>query len=345
VETCGYFPLLQRGARRGGAARDALEGTPGRERLTVRTRVEVDRVLLKRGRATGIECRDGTRVKARRTVVLCAGVFHSPLILLRSGIGPTGGCAAAGIEPVVDLPGVGENLRDHVRIPVLYASGRRSPARPARWLDAMVRYAVCGDGPMRSNCCEAGAFIAVSWRGQAPDVELITHFQTGLHPRAVDIECALLDTESRGTVRLDPANPQGPPLIDPCLLGAPREVEALAAAVQRVRSIAARPALRAFPLGDELLPGGHVRDAAAMEAFIRGHATTSYHPVGTCRMGNDHGAVVDAGLAVRGLEGLYVVDASVMPTLPAGHPSAIVYAIAEKAACLLAGKSRSTADE
>lgn len=330
---CGPFACFQRDGRRVGAARDVLDGRHRRGPLLLRVRSEVRRVTIEGCRALGVELRDGTTIRARREVVLAAGVFGSPLLLQRSGIGCRQLLMDAGIAPVVDLPAVGENLLDHPRVPVVFASRRRSPGHWTRWPGATLRYLVRRDGVMVSNCCEAGAMLATSPGGTLPDVEILTHFQTAWAPGAVDLECILLDTVSRGTVRIDPADPRGEPLIDPRYLSDDREVERLAAGVARARRIAARPALAAFPLGAEILPGADVN----LPAAIRRTASSAYHPAGTCRMGTDVDAVVDPHLRVRGIEGLRVVDASVMPSIPGGHPSATVYAIAEKAAGLLAG--------
>lgn len=331
--TCGPFWQFHRRGRRVGAARDILATSRRRNLLRVVTRTSVRRITITRGRATGVELADGTTIDARREVVIAAGVYRSPLLLQRSGIGPRDLLVRAGIVPLVDRPAVGEHLQDHPRVPVVYASGRRSPGHPSRWPLAALRYLLRRDGIMLSNCCEVGAMLATRPGRNTPDVEIITHFQTAWASAAVDLECVLLQTTSRGTVRIDPVDPWGGPLIDPRFLSDDREVEALAAGVDRARSIASRPALARFPLGAELLPG---RDAD-LPASLRRLVSTAHHPVGTCRMGSGADAVVDARLQVRGIDGLRVVDASVMPRLPAGHPSATVLAIAERAAEVIAG--------
>lgn len=329
---CGLFACFQKEGRRVGAALDGLGPRHARRALVLRVRTPVRRVTIRQGRARGVELSDGTTINAIREVVLAAGVYHSPLLLQRSGVGPRDLLGHAGIATVIDRPAVGENLQDHPRVPVVFASGRRSPGHWTRWPGAAIRYLVRRDGVMASNCCEAGAMLATSPGLPVPDVEVITHFQTSHAAAAVDIECVLLATTSRGTVRVNPARPWGPPEVDPRYLSDDREVERLAAGVGRVRSIAARPALAGFPLGAEILPGS----ASDLASEIRRLVSTAHHPAGSCRMGADGDAVVDPRLRVRGIDGLRVADASVMPSLPGGHPSATVYAIAEKAARLIA---------
>jgi len=330
---CGPFAQFQHRGRRVGAARDILGALPDRGRVTLRTRATVRRVTTVGHRATGVELADGTTIAARVGVVLAAGVYRSPLLLQRSGIGPRDLLVAAGIEPLLDRAAVGENLQDHPRVPVLFRSARRSPGHWSRWPTAAIRYLLRRDGIILSNCCEAGAMLAIDRSRTTPDVEIITHFQTAWASGAVDLECVLLATTSRGRVRIDPRDPWGAPHIDPRYLSDDGEVATLVAAVDRARSIADRPALARFGIGPELLPGKHGDVGESM----RRTASTAHHPAGTCRMGEDADAVVDPRLRVRGIDGLHVVDASIMPLLPAGHPSTTVYAIAEKAATILAG--------
>lgn len=334
ASTCGPFWQFHRLGRRAGAARDVLATSPHGDRLRLSTRKTVRRITIARGRARGVELVDGTTIDARRGVVLSAGVYHSPLLLQRSGIGPRDLLVRAGIPLVIDSPAVGQHLQDHPRVPVVYASGRRSPGHRSHWPLAAIRYLLRRDGVMVSNCCEVGAMLATTPGRVVPDVEIVTHFQTAWAHGAVDLECVLFDTVSRGTVRIDPANPWGMPMIDPRYLSDDREVETLANGIARARSIASQPSLARFPLGAEILPGTN----ADLPTAIRRLVSTAHHPAGTCRMGSDADAVVDSRLRVRGIDGLRVVDASVMPLLPGGHPSATVFAIAERAAQLIAGE-------
>lgn len=338
AETCGYFPVMQKEGRRAGAATVCLGEVGGHPRLTVWKRAEARRLVMRGTRVTGVELKDGRRVEGGETV-LSAGVFLSPVILQRSGIGDPEWLERCGVRVVAGLSGVGENLHDHVRVPVLYEAERRSPGRWSGWVAAAGRYVIRGDGVMASNCCEAGAFFGSERGAGRSDLEIITHFQTVLDARAVDMECLLLQPESRGSVRMNPRDVWGMPLVDGGFLRAGGDVRRLMAGVERVREIAGQAgAWEAFPLRGEMLPGREVRTAAGMEAYLRAQATTGYHPGGTSRMGEDELAVTDGELRVRGVEGLRVVDASVMPSGPTGSTAGAVFMIAERAAEMILGR-------
>ena len=331
ADTCGYFPVMQKDGRRAGAATACLGEVSGHPRLTVWKRAEVRRLVMRGARVTGVELKDGRRVEGGETV-LCAGVFLSPVILQRSGIGDPEWLERCGVRVVAGLRGVGENLHDHVRVPVLFEAERRSPGRRSRWVPAAVRYLMSRDGVMASNCCEAGAFFGSESGAARSDLEIITHFQTAMDVRAVDMECLLLQPESRGSVRMDSRDLDGMPVVDAGFLREAGDRRRLMAGVERVREIAGRVEWRDFPLRGELLPGRDVRTAGGMEEYVRAQASTGYHPGGTCRMGEDEMAVTDSELRVRGVEGLRVVDASVMPTGPTGSTAGAVFMIAERAA-------------
>lgn len=196
------------------------------------------------------------------------------------------------------------------------------------WLKSAIEYGLFGKGVMASNCCEAGCFLGKA--GMTPDVEVFSHFQTNRHPRSVEFSVVLMHPTSRGTIVPDPDDPWGPPRIDPRILESGKDRSVLNAGVERIRSIIAQPALQRFGLGAEILPGG-----LSADAFLRGHASAYYHPVGTCRMGTDPLAVVDSRLRVRGTENVWVVDNSIVPTIPAGHTAATALLIGERAADLL----------
>lgn len=335
AETCGYFPLLQKDGVRVGAATACLGAVTGHPRLTLWKRGVVRRLVLNGNCASGVELEDGRRAGGGETV-LCAGVFMSPAILQRSGIGDPRWLERCGVRVAVGLSGVGKNLHDHVRVPVLYEPLRRSPGRPGCWLPAAVRYLMTRDGVMASNCCEAGAFFG-SERGAArSDLEIITHFQTALHSAAVDMECLLLHPESRGSVRINPRDPDGMPLVDAGYLRVGEDRRRLASGVERIREIAGRGGhWREFPLRGELLPGRNVRTTAEMEEYLYANVSSGYHPGGTCRMGEDETAVTDSELRVRGVERLRIADASVMPTGPTGSTAGAVFMIAERLAGMM----------
>lgn len=334
---CGYFSLLQWQGQRYSVARAYLDPIRHHPRLTVITGAEVRRLRFQGQRAIGIDYLKQRRLQCARAdggIILALGSFESPRVLLCSGVGPARELRPLGLPVVQDLPGVGAELQDHVRVPVLFRSGQDSPAWRRYWLAGLLRHRFRRAGVMNSNCCEAGAFLHSRGETGVPDLQVITHFQALRDACAVDIECSLLRVKGRGRVSLDPGNPYGPPHIDPRYLEHPDDSLALVHGIERVRDIAAQPALAAFPLRGELLPGPKVR-GAALHAYLAQEVTTAFHPVGTCRMGVDEAAVVDARLQVRGVDNLRVVDASIMPSLPAGNTCCSVIVIAERAADLL----------
>jgi choline dehydrogenase len=339
AETCGTFSLFQERGARVTAAR-CLSAARLDERLTVLPRTPVCRVVMEGGRAVGVELggpRRAKRIVAADAVILCAGAVFSPHLLQLSGIGPAETLEAAGLAVRMHLPGVGLNLQDHAGVPLVVESAVPPPGRPSRWLAAAIRHVVSGTGVMASNCCEAACFLAPPGGSAdaAPGIEVYTHFQTGRHPRAVEFSVVLMHPRSRGTVRPNPAAPWSAPLVDPRILTEEPDRITLVAGVERVRSIVATRALRGFGLGREILPGGPP-GCPPDDAFLRDHAATYHHPVGTCRMGGDALAVVDPRLRVHGTENLWVVDNSVVPTIPAGHTAATALIIAERAADFLA---------
>ncbi len=339
AQSCGYFNVFQNRGRRGSTATAYLAPVLHHPRLHLHQSAQVQQILFHHGRASGVlvaRQRSLETLSAGRGVILCAGTFMSPFLLLKSGIGPAADLAAHGRPVLHDLPGVGESLQDHLSVPLLYQSDRPSPGRPARWLPSCLHYFWKHQGVVTSNCCEAGCCLGPAPPDGGPSLEVITHFQTARHPRAVELEILLLRPRSRGKVGLPPGPHPAQPSIDPRYLSEPQDRETLLDGIHQVRAIAAQPALRAFPLGRELAPGSALRTPAQLEAFLAARASTAYHPVGTCRMGQDALAVVDPLLRVRGLDGLWIADASVMPAVPTGHPAAAVLTIAEKAAAILA---------
>ncbi|MBS7538178.1 GMC family oxidoreductase [Ancylobacter lacus] len=333
---CGYYPLLQRNGRRFSAFQAYLAPMRGHPRLTVITG-KVVRLTLAQGEARGVVvAHGGTRrvIAAEREVILALGALESPRVLMASGIGPADLLRRAGIGVVRDLPDVGERLADHVRLPLLFHSGQTSPARLWRLPGALLRRMAGRASVLASNCCEAGAYLSSGGAGR-PDLQLITHFQSVADGAAVDIELTLVRPLSRGRVSIDPAAPDGRALIDPAYLSAPPDLERLVEGIGMVREIARRPALAAFGIGGERLPGPAAVSREALARHVRATATTAFHPVGTCRMGDDDAAVVDGRLRVNGLARLRIVDASVMLSLPAANTCCAVMLIAERAAELM----------
>ena len=329
-QTCGRFALFQRQRRRYSTAH-ALAHAAQSGRVSVVTATQVHRVLFENDRAVGVECGEGrSRMTIRATsgVVLCAGVFGSPCILMRSGIGPTDRLREARIDVRQRLPGVGENLHDHIGVPVIFASRQPSPGRKSRWIPAAIQYAISRRGVMASNGCEGGAFLGPP--GMSPDLEIAGLFQTFHRTQAVEIAAIMMHPESRGFVTLDPGNPLGAPIIDPRALSVPEDRRRLREGIDRIREIASQRSLQDFGLSGELMPG-----TADAGEHIRRYASTHYHPAGTCRMGTDEMSVVSPELEVNGTQGLWICDASVIPRLPAGHSAATAIIIASRGGDLI----------
>jgi choline dehydrogenase len=280
-------------------------------------------------------------------VVLAGGAVNSPQLLMLSGIGPADHLREVGVDVVHDLPGVGAGLQDHPLVPVIWnvRSGKslfraESPSGYAQWFGLR-------RGPLSSNLAEAGLFTSSNGTEPAPDLQF--HFLPVKFWRQAEVDpdvdaftaaSVLVHVHSRGSVRLRSADPTWAPAIDPGYLTDERDVEALVCGVEKAREIAAAGPL-ASVLAEEWSPGGMVRTQDDLRRSVRETLESLYHPVSSCRMGaaDDETAVVDPQLRVRGLEGLRVVDASVMPTLVRGNTNAPTIMVAERAADLILGRS------
>lgn len=347
----GFYQLTQKEARRSSAATAYLRPAMARPNLTVRTGCQVLRVLIEAGRAAGVEVADGRRTERITTsdeVIVTAGAIGSPRLLMLSGIGPAAHLAGLGLPVCHDLPGVGENLQDHINVCVLCeCSGDHSYDRlkaPHRAVLAGLRYLLFRDGPVVSPLFETGAFWSVGDDASGPDTQFHLGLGSGiekgiatLNNPGVTLNSANLRPRSRGTVRLARADPAAAPLIDPNFWADPHDRDASLAALKLAREIMAQPALAPF-IKAEALPGAGTSDSALFDYACR-MAKTDHHPVGTCRMGHDEMAVVDPSLRVRGLTGLRVCDSAVMPTINSSNTNAPTLAIAEKAADMIAGKA------
>jgi choline dehydrogenase len=345
---CGLYQVTQRNGERWSAAAAYLHPVTDRRNLTVLTRAQAIRIHIESGRATGIDyIAAGERhtAWAEREVLLSGGAINSPQLLLLSGIGPADQLRDLGLPVVLDLPGVGKNLQDHININIIQHAVRGSTldgkSTGLAALAVALRFALFHDGPGTSNIAEAGAFISSRGEAQIPDIQyhfipaqVVDHGRQRLDGRGVTLHACCLRPESRGEIRLASADPLAPPAIDPNYLASGYELKILMEGLRRGRAILAAPAFRRF-LGEERLPGRARQSDAELEAFIRATAETEYHPVGTCKMGSDPLAVVDAELRVRGIEKLRVVDASIMPMLVSGNTNAPTIMIAEKAAGMI----------
>ncbi|MDE1972393.1 MAG: choline dehydrogenase [Hyphomicrobiales bacterium] len=345
---CGLFQVTQRNGERCSAAAAYLHPVAARENLTIVTGAQATRILIERGHAVGVEYARRRRrhiVRTAREVVLAGGAINSPQLLLLSGIGPAGELGAAGVSVVHDLPGVGKNLQDHLNVNILqHATPRSTLDDKARFLPSIgvaLQWALYRTGPGTSNVAEAGAFVISGLGAATPDIQyhfipaqVVDHARTRLDGYGVTLHACCLRPQSRGEIRLASADPLQNAVIDPNYLAAAYDLKILIDGIRRGRDILAAPAFRQW-LGTERIPGPAVQSDAALEAFIRAAAETEYHPVGTCKMGNDPMAVVDDRLRVRGVGGLRVIDASIMPTLVSGNTNAPTIMIAEKGAAMM----------
>jgi choline dehydrogenase len=347
--------VTQKDGERCGAARAYLRPAMGRPNLTVITGATTARVLLQGQRATGLEIlgKQGRQtLQARREVIVSAGAFGSPAILMRSGIGPAVHLQQHGITPLLDLPGVGANLQDHATT-VLIQRTPRSDATlglslrgGTALLSAMGEWRRRRTGWITSNVAEVQGFFATDGNHDWPDIQLALctgivddHTRKNHLGHGYTLHATLMRPSSRGSVRLASSDPQAAPLIDPAFLSDDDDLQRLVRGTRFGHDILQADALAAHR-GPMLYPFARDDDRAA-EAFVREHTDTEYHPVGTCAMGpaGDRMAVLDAELRVRGVLGLRVVDASVMPRLVTGNTNAPTIMIAEKAARMMRGGS------
>jgi choline dehydrogenase-like flavoprotein len=336
----GFYQVTQRDGMRCSAAVAYLHPALERPNLTVETGAYVTRLLLDHGRAIGVEVdqHDSTReIRAGREVILSAGAYQSPQILMLSGIGPADELAFGGIPPVLDLP-VGRGLRDHLATWITYTTDEPS-LLTAETEENVVLLQTEGRGPLTSNFGEAGGFLRTREDLDAPDVQFhaipILFPESGAGEILVDgwaLSACLLRPTSTGFVRLRARVPTAKPRILHNYLATDEDRATLIAGLRRSLEIAEQPALRAVSTGAYGTPDGD--DEASLIAHIERNSTTIYHPVGTCAMGS----VVDAELRVLGIDALRVVDASVMPTIVRGNTNAPTIMIAERAADLIRGR-------
>jgi choline dehydrogenase len=344
LDGVGLVQVMQRNGRRWSAADAYLRPVRRRANLTVLTDAHVTRVLVRDGRAEGIAYRhrgSGQVARARREVILSAGAIGSPQLLMLSGIGPAEHLRAHGIDIAVDLPGVGQNLQDHVMAPAMWEATKPVTLYSAQSPRELARYLLQRRGMLSSNAVEAAAFLRSDPTLPAPDLEfaicLAEWRDQGLAPptrHAFGIAPIVLRPRSRGSVTLTAADPTTAPAIRPNYLSDPHDLALLAHGVAEARRIASAAAFDDLR-GEELEPGRGASRPDHVEAWIRSRAQGMYHPVGTCRMGTDELAVVDPQLRVRGVARLRIADAAVAPTLVRGHTAALATAIGERAADLV----------
>jgi choline dehydrogenase len=338
--------------RRSSSARAYLAPARRRPNLTVETGALVTRIVVRGGRATGVEYAKGKQLLtalAESEVVLCAGAYGSPQVLMLSGIGPADELRALGIAPVHDLPGVGRGLSDHPNIINEYDlvgdGGLTRHLRADRAVLAAARWFARGTGPFAWTGTVANVFARSAPGLDRPDVQMMCLplsgdarlWWPGVQRKPVarlSVRTGYLSQRSRGWVRLRSADPRDPPRIFLNLFAEEGDLDGMVRALRLSRAIYAQSPLREM-IARENLPGAKVHSDAEMAEYIRRHATHRAHPACSCRMGTDDEAVVDASLRVQGVEGLRIADASVMPSLPRGNPNLPVMMIGEKAADLI----------
>ena len=347
-EGAGYFQLTARNGRRWSTAVGYLRPARRRRNLRIVTGAHVHRLRLDAGRAVGVRYAVGAQVHeatARAEVALCAGAIGSPQILQLSGVGPAELLARHGVETVHHLPGVGENLQDHLQLRAVYKCTRPTlndeVNNTFRKALIGVEYLLRRTGPMSMGASQVYAFARTRPELETPDIQF--HFQPlsadkpgeGLHrfPAFTSSVCQLRP-ESRGRVRIKHPDPYAYPAIEPNYLATAGDRAAAVAGLRMTRAITGSRAMQPF-VEEELLPGAEVRTDEELLDAAREIAQTIYHPVGTCAMGQGPNAVVDERLRVRGVGGLRVVDASVMPVITSGNTNAPTIMIAEKAADMI----------
>jgi choline dehydrogenase len=342
----GRYDLNQRNGTRLSSARAFLHPALDRANLTVMSETMVRRILFDRGRAVGLEIeKDGARstVSARREIILCAGAINSPQLLMLSGIGPQDHLRDMGIKLVHHLPGVGAHLQDHPTVHVAMENpSAESYAVSAKVLPRLLaspfKYLMKREGMLASNVAEAGGFLCTDGSGR-PDIQITFLAGLKLDARSVPRRhgymglIQLLRPKSMGSVRLASNRPEDKPVIDPNFFADPHDMQTLIAGFRACRTIFAQPALAAMT-GAEIEPGAQYQSDSEIDTALRKIVNTAYHPTGTCKMGPDSDpmAVVDGRLRVRGVSGLRVVDASVMPDIISGNTSAPTMMIAQRAA-------------
>ena len=353
-EGFGYYQLNTRGGWRSSTATGYLKPARARANLAVAVNAQATRVLLDGRRATGVEYRQGGETKtatARREVLLAAGALQSPQLLQLSGIGPGPALQRLGIPVVADLPGVGENLQDHLQLRLIYKCRKAITTNDdlnSWWRSAKIglQWLLFRSGPLAIGINQGGMFATVLPDSRTPDVQF--HFATlsadmagaKVHPfSGFTFSVCQLRPSSRGRVTLASPDPLAAPLMHANYLATDLDRRCALAGVRLARRLAGTRAMQPY-VESEYRPGPAAASDDDLIEFCRNWGATIFHPVGTCAMGGDAQAVVDARLRVRGVAGLRVVDCSVMPTIPSGNTAAPVVMVAEKAGDLIREDAR-----
>ncbi len=357
---CAPAQVTQKNGERCSAAKAYITPHLGRPNLTVMTQAHTQRIVLEGKRAVGAEfLKDGQtqQVKARREVILSGGAYGSPQLLMLSGIGPAAHLQQLGISVVQDLPGVGQNLHDHVTAVLIYRTQRKESTFGFSWsglvkiVRSIFEWRKKRSGIITSNVAESQGFLFADKTEPSPDIQLALctgivddHTRKNHLGHGYTLHVTLMRPKSRGSVTLQSANAKDAPLIDPQFLSDPRDLASLVKGTQIGYDIMQSAAFA--PYRGAMLYPLERNNLVQIEQFLRDHADTEYHPCSTCKMGpaSDAMAVVDARLRVYGIEQLRVVDASIMPQLVSGNTNAPTIMIAEKAADMIKADARRSAD-
>jgi choline dehydrogenase-like flavoprotein len=347
----GFYQVTCRDGRRRSSAASYLNPVRSRGNLTIRTHAKVLRLVVESGTVCGVEIAEGSQrriLRADREVVLSAGAINSPRLLMLSGIGAAGELSSVGIKPIHDLPGVGKNLHDHICTNVHVQTKERvsydGHDRFPRSFVHGVQWLLYRSGPVAGVIVEGGCFFQSEGETR-PDLQIhlapatvVRGGQTQIPGHGFTVNSTYLRPKSRGSVSLRSANPDDEPLIDPNYLAEPEDRTKAIQSVRIIREILAQPAMAGF-IAHERLPGANARTDEQIMTYVRQFACCDYHPVGTCKMGSDALSVVDEKLRLHGLEGLRVVDSSIMPVLPSGNTNAPAIMIGEKGADMIMGRN------
>jgi choline dehydrogenase len=348
-EGAGFFQTATQRGRRASTAYSYLRPAKSRGNLHVETSALAQRILFEGRRARAVEYRQGgvlRTARARKEILVSGGAYNSPQLLQLSGVGPAELLKQHGIDVVLDAPGVGNDLQDHLQVRLVMRCAQRITLNdiinhPVRRILAGARYAAFRKGPLTIAAGTSGAFFKTNPRLASPDVQIhFLPFSTDkmgekLHAfSGFSASVCQLRPESRGSLRIKSADPAVPPAIRINYLATETDRTAFVEGIKILRRILAAPALKPFVVG-EVEPGPKITSDEEILNFCRQRGSTVYHPTSTCRMGNDPLAVVDQRLRVRGIEGLRVVDASVMPDLMSGNTNAPTIMIAEKASDMI----------
>jgi choline dehydrogenase len=338
----GYYQLTQRDGHRCSAAVAYLHPATPRPNLVVETHMQVHRVLFEDGRAVGVQAaRLGElhELRAQREVILCGGTYNSPQLLMLSGVGSAELLTMLQIPVVQDLPGVGQNLQDHPAAGLTWTHDEPVSLLTAMNEENLAAFVQQGRGPLTSNIAEVGGFIRTRPGLQAPDIQFhaapALYVDEPVFEHGFGVGPCVLTPASRGSVALLSADPTAKPYILHNYYSEDSDLATMIEGVRVALEIASQPALAPYTRRPHYTPASD--SDADLRAHIRQQTFTLYHPVGTCRMGSDEASVVDTELRVRGVEGLRVIDASVMPTVPRGNTNAPTIALAERAADLIRG--------